>query len=98
MDRTSTDLYSEAQREDWARGQVAAAGKSWTTHQAKFSGAVLPRQKPRTSRYPDQVVMEQLWNQALLENWSRGLVAAAGKSWTTHRANVAGDVVPRRKL
>lgn len=42
-DWTTTDLYSEALRENWARSTVAAAGKSWTTHLAKFSGAVLPR-------------------------------------------------------
>lgn len=37
--------YDEAVRENWARGRVAAAGKSWTTHMAKFSGAVLPRSR-----------------------------------------------------
>lgn len=42
-DWTVTDLYSEAVREKWARQQVAAAGKSWRTHMAKFSGVVLPR-------------------------------------------------------
>lgn len=36
-------LHDEAAREDWARRRVAAAGKSWATHMAKFSGAVLPR-------------------------------------------------------
>lgn len=30
-------------RDDWARNQVAAAGKSWATHMAKFSGTVVPR-------------------------------------------------------
>lgn len=43
MDWTVTDLYSEAVREDWARNQVAAAGKSWKTYMVKFSGTVLPR-------------------------------------------------------
>lgn len=43
MDWTETGLYAEAQRENWARGAVAAAGKSWTTHRAKFSGTVVPR-------------------------------------------------------
>jgi hypothetical protein len=43
MDWTATKLYAEAVRENWARRTVAAAGKSWTTHLAKFSGAVLPR-------------------------------------------------------
>jgi len=42
-DWTVTDLYSEAVREDWSRRTVAAAGKSWATHRAKFSGAVVPR-------------------------------------------------------
>lgn len=42
-DLTVTDAYSEAIREDWARRVVAEAGKSWTTHRAKFSGAVVPR-------------------------------------------------------
>jgi hypothetical protein len=37
------ELHAEAIREDWARRQVVAAGKSWETHVAKFSGAVLPR-------------------------------------------------------
>lgn len=36
-------LEEQAQREDWARGKVAAAGKSWDTHLAKFDGTVLPR-------------------------------------------------------
>jgi hypothetical protein len=35
---------SDAVREGWARDTVAAAGKSWDTHLAKFSGAVLPRE------------------------------------------------------
>lgn len=35
--------HSEAVREDWARRTVAAAGKSWETHLAKFDGTVLPR-------------------------------------------------------
>lgn len=35
--------WDEAHREAWARRTVAAAGKSWSTHLAKFSGAVLPR-------------------------------------------------------
>jgi hypothetical protein len=42
-DWTATELYAEAVREAWARRTVAAAGKSWATHLAKFSGAVLPR-------------------------------------------------------
>ncbi len=42
-DWTVTDLYSEAVRENWARTQVAAAGKDWRTHMAKFSGAVIPQ-------------------------------------------------------
>lgn len=51
VDWTSTPVYGEAQREDWARRTVAAAGKSWATHLAKFSGAVLPRQRePRGRR------------------------------------------------
>lgn len=37
------ELHSEAVREDWARRTVAAAGKSWATHLAKFDGTVLPR-------------------------------------------------------
>lgn len=37
------ELHGQAKREDWARKTVAAEGKSWTTHLAKFSGAVLPR-------------------------------------------------------
>lgn len=48
-DLTLTDAYNEAVREDWARRTVAAAGKSWATHQAKFSGAVVRRQL-RTAR------------------------------------------------
>src|SRR5512143_952936 len=43
---TSGDLdeaWAEAHREDWARTRVAEEGKSWDTHLAKFSGAVLPR-------------------------------------------------------
>lgn len=43
-DLTATDVYNEALREDWARRTVAAAGKSWATHQAKFSGTVVRRQ------------------------------------------------------
>ena len=35
--------HDEAHRENWARDQVAAAGKSWDTHMAKFDGTVLPR-------------------------------------------------------
>ncbi len=35
--------WDEAHREAWARRTVAAAGKDWRTHLAKFSGAVLPR-------------------------------------------------------
>lgn len=37
-------VWGEAHRENWARQQVADAGKSWETHMAKFSGAVLPRE------------------------------------------------------
>jgi hypothetical protein len=37
------EAWGEAHREAWARRTVAAAGKSWATHHAKFSGAVLPR-------------------------------------------------------
>lgn len=40
---TDEDEHAEAHREDWARRTVAAAGFSWATHLAKFSGAVLPR-------------------------------------------------------
>jgi hypothetical protein len=40
----AADVWDEAQRERWARAQVAAAGKSWGTHTAKFSGAVVPRE------------------------------------------------------
>jgi hypothetical protein len=36
--------HTEALREDWARDRVAAAGKSWTTHLAKFDGTVLSRE------------------------------------------------------
>jgi hypothetical protein len=43
VDWTVTPAYAEAQREAWARRTVRAAGKSWATHLAKFSGAVLPR-------------------------------------------------------
>jgi formylmethanofuran:tetrahydromethanopterin formyltransferase len=52
-DWTMTGTYSEAVREGWARKTVAAAGKSWATHMAKFSGAVVPRERPETdwSRY-----------------------------------------------
>jgi hypothetical protein len=42
-DLTITEQYSEAQREAWARRTVARAGKSWDTHMAKFSGAVVAR-------------------------------------------------------
>ena len=40
---TLADTWAEAIRENWARDRVAAAGKNWSTHLAKFSGAVLPR-------------------------------------------------------
>lgn len=43
IDWTATEAWGEAHREDWARRTVAAAGKDWRTHLAKFSGAVLPR-------------------------------------------------------
>ena len=43
-DWTGSPVYEQALREDSARATVAAAGKSWTTHFAKFSGAVLPRE------------------------------------------------------
>lgn len=42
-DWTVTEVYAEARREDWARGRVSKAGKSWATHLAKFSGAVVRR-------------------------------------------------------
>jgi hypothetical protein len=44
-DRASAlaQLWDEAVRENWARNQVAKAGKSWSTHLAKFDGTVLPR-------------------------------------------------------
>jgi hypothetical protein len=50
VDWTVTEAYAEAQREAWARRTVVAAGKSWATHMAKFSGAVLPRSTPRRGR------------------------------------------------
>lgn len=37
------DAHAEALRENWARDRVAAAGKSWATHLAKFDGTVLER-------------------------------------------------------
>jgi hypothetical protein len=37
------EVWDEAHREAWARRTVAAAGKDWKTHRAKFGGAVLPR-------------------------------------------------------
>lgn len=37
------ELYYEALREDWARRAVAAAGKDWATHMAKFDGTVVKR-------------------------------------------------------
>lgn len=37
-------LQDDAIREGWARSTVAAAGKDWRTHLAKFDGTVLPRQ------------------------------------------------------
>lgn len=43
IDQTITAEYGAALREDWAREKVAAAGMSWETHTAKFTGAVLPR-------------------------------------------------------
>lgn len=43
VDWSETALYGEAHREKWSREKVAAAGKDWRTHFAKFSGAVLPR-------------------------------------------------------
>lgn len=43
VDWTATEVYAEARREGWARRTVAAAGKSWDTHMAKFGGAVVPR-------------------------------------------------------
>lgn len=46
-DWTATELWSQAVREGWARNQVAAAGESWDTHMAKFSGAVVPREDTR---------------------------------------------------
>ncbi len=46
VDWTATEVYAEARREGWARDRVAAAGKSWVTHMAKFSGAVLRRETP----------------------------------------------------
>lgn len=36
-------VHAEARRENWARGQVAAAGKSWATHMVKFGGTVIER-------------------------------------------------------
>lgn len=42
-DWTMTAEYDEAVRENWARGLVAASGKPWATHMAKFGGAVVPR-------------------------------------------------------
>jgi hypothetical protein len=42
-DLTTTPEYDEAQREAWARRTVARAGKSWLTHTAKFTGAVVQR-------------------------------------------------------
>lgn len=36
--------YDEAAREEWARQRVVAAGEDWSTHTAKFSGAVIPRE------------------------------------------------------
>ena len=41
-DWTVTDRYYEALRENWARSRVAAAGKSWAMHRAKFDGTVVP--------------------------------------------------------
>lgn len=38
--------WSAALRENWARDRVAAAGKSWNTHMAKFDGTVLRRVQP----------------------------------------------------
>lgn len=46
VDWTATEVYAEARREGWARDRVAAAGHSWETHMAKFSGAVLRRETP----------------------------------------------------
>lgn len=37
------ELHGEAIVENVSRVAVAAAGKSWTTHMMKFSGAVVPR-------------------------------------------------------
>ena len=44
-DRASAlaDLHDRASSEDWARAQVAQAGRSWATHRVKFGGAVVPR-------------------------------------------------------
>ena len=36
--------WDAAHREAWARRTVAAAGKDWATHLAKFDGTVLPRE------------------------------------------------------
>lgn len=35
--------WDEALAENWLRDRVTAAGYSWQTHKAKFSGTVLPR-------------------------------------------------------
>jgi hypothetical protein len=57
VDWTVTSVYAEAQREAWARRTVRAAGKSWATHMAKFSGAVVPRETvlpPLAGPYDDR--------------------------------------------
>lgn len=38
-----TYVHGDALREDWARSTVAAAGKDWATHMAKFDGTVVER-------------------------------------------------------
>lgn len=54
VDWTATELYDIALRENWARKTVAAAGKLWATHMAKFSGAVVRR----PVEVPDEVVLD----------------------------------------
>lgn len=55
-------LMYEAMREDWARGKVAAAGKSWETHLVKFDGTVLARETTENHTGSTVVsLLEKVW-------------------------------------
>jgi len=91
LDEAATEtLMYEAMREDWARGKVAAAGKSWKTHLVKFGGTVLAR--GRGDMAGSAVVQEEVTAKGRMTITPSGAAKIAAHLADREMSTVTGDM------